>query len=116
MLSKEELKEIALDILELNYEAESEYVYNNEFSDNTMNKLKDYKRKIAKDWFERFGGNKTNAIFALEGHMAFFYEVGGDSPDKIKIFIESGPFNDYYELSLECRLISLLSYVIIEEI
>ena len=52
MLSREELKEIALDVLEFNYEAESEYVYNNEFSDKTMNKLKDYKRNIAKDWFE----------------------------------------------------------------
>lgn len=116
MFNREELNELALEILELNHEAESEYVYNNEFSDKTMNKLKDYKRKIAKDWFKRFEGNRTNAIFALEGQMAFFYEVGGDSPDKIKLFMKNGPFDNYYELSLECRLLSLLSYAVIEEI
>jgi len=81
--------------------------------DELLDEIHAIKRKLLDDWYERFNGNKTLALFTLNHIYDVYFEQGGDDSVSIEKFIwndKARQCKDFmYEL--QTRLLSNLGWV-----
>ena len=113
MLTVNELIKYAIDIIDINisYEEASRYDYDTQ--DELLDEIHGIKRKILDDWYERFGGNKTLALFALNHIYDVYYEQGGDDMNSIEKYIWNSKARERKDFiyELQTRLLSNLGWV-----
>lgn len=113
MLTTNELIKYAIDIIDIDksYEEASRYDYDTQ--DELLDEIHAIKRKLLDDWYERFNGNKTLALFTLNHIYDVYFEQGGDDSVSIEKFI----WNDRarqrkdFMYELQTRLLSNLGWV-----
>lgn len=113
MLTKEELLKYAVDVINLQV-----IMSHHSFDDVPINMEVDectnIKRIVLDDWYERFGGNKTLALFALGHACNTYYEQGGDEECSLEKYIwnknnRRDEKNFMYEL--QARILATLNWV-----
>lgn len=113
MLTVNEMVKYAVDIIDidLSYEEVSKYDYDTQ--DELLDEIHAIKRKLLDDWYERFNGNKTLALFTLNHIYDVYFEQGGDDSISIEKFIWNDRARERKDFmyELQTRLLSNLGWV-----
>ena len=113
MLTVNELIKYAIDTIDIDKSYEEACRYDYDTQDELLDEIHAIKRKILDDWYERFNGNKTLALFTLNHIYDVYFEQGGDDSVSIEKFIwnyRARQCKDFmYEL--QTRLLSNLGWV-----
>lgn len=113
MLTVNELIKYAIDAIDIDKSYEEACRYDYDTQDELLDEIHAIKRKLLDDWYERFNGNKTLALFTLNHIYDVYFEQGGDDSISIEKFIwndKARQCKDFmYEL--QTRLLSNLGWV-----
>lgn len=113
MLTVNELIKYTIDTIDIDKSYEEACRYDYDTQDELLDEIHAIKRKLLDDWYERFNGNKTLALFTLNHIYDVYFEQGGDDSISIEKFIwndRARQRNDFmYEL--QTRLLSNLGWV-----
>ena len=113
MLTTNEMVRYAVDTIDIDKSYEEACRYDYDTQDELLDEIHAIKRKILDDWYERFNGNKTLALFTLNHIYDVYFEQGGDDSVSIEKFI----WNDIarqrkdFMYELQTRLLSNLGWV-----
>lgn len=113
MLTVNELIKYAIDTIDIDKTYEEACRYDYDTQDELLDEIHAIKRKLLDDWYERFNGNKTLALFTLNHIYDVYFEQGGDDSVSIEKFI----WNDRarqrkdFMYELQTRLLSNLGWV-----
>ena len=113
MLTVNEMVRYAVDIIDIDKSYEEACQYDYDTQDELLDEIHAIKRKLLDDWYERFNGNKTLALFTLNHIYDVYFEQGGDDSVSIEKFI----WNDRarqrkdFMYELQTRLLSNLGWV-----
>lgn len=113
MLTTNELIKYAIDTIDIDKTYEEACRYDYDTQDELLDEIHDIKRKLLDDWYERFNGNKTLALFTLNHIYDVYFEQGGDDSVSIEKYI----WNDRarqrkdFMYELQTRLLSNLGWV-----
>lgn len=113
MLTVNELIKYAIDIIDIDKSYEEAIRYDYDTQDELEDEMHDIKRILLDDWYERFNGNKSLALFTLNHIYDVYFEQGGDDSVSIEKYIwndKARQCKDFmYEL--QTRLLSNLGWV-----
>lgn len=112
MLTKHELLKYAVDIINLQVIISS-HNFDDVSIDKEVDECNKIKRIVFDDWCERFGGNKTLALFTL-GHACNTYcEQGGDEKCSLERYIwnKNRREDKDFIYELQARILATLSWV-----
>lgn len=113
MLTVNEMIKYAIDIIDIDLSYEEACRYDYDTQDELEDEMHDIKRILLDDWYERFNGNKTLALFTLNHIYDVYFEQGGDDSVSIEKYI----WNDRarqrkdFMYELQTRLLSNLGWV-----
>ena len=113
MLTVNELIKYAIDIIDIDKSYEEACRYDYDSQDELLDEIYTIKRKLLDDWYERFNGNKTLALYTLNDNYDVYLEQGRDESVSIEKFI----WNDRarqrkdFMYELQTRLLSNLGWV-----
>lgn len=113
MLTVNEMIKYAIDSIDIDKSYEEACRYDYDTQDELLDEIHAIKRKLLDDWYERFNGNKTLALFTLNHIYDVYFEQGGDDNVSIEKFI----WNDRarqrkdFMYELQTRLLSNLGWV-----
>lgn len=113
MLTVNELIKYAIDTIDIDKSYEEACRYDYDTQDELLDEIYTIKRTLLDDWYERFNGNKTLALFTLNHIYDVYFEQGGDDSVSIEKFI----WNDRarqrkdFMYELQTRLLSNLGWV-----
>ncbi len=113
MLTVNEMVKYAVDSIDIDKSYEEACRYDYDTQDELLDEIHAIKRKLLDDWYERFNGNKTLALFTLNHIYDVYFEQGGDDSVSIEKFI----WNDRarqrkdFMYELQTRLLSNLGWV-----
>lgn len=112
MLTKEELLKYAVDVINLQV-IMSHHSFDDVSIDKEVEECTKIKRILLDDWYERFGGNKTLALFSLEHAHCTYDEYNDDNEYSLEEFIWNKGFRDDKDFiyELQARIFATLSWV-----
>ena len=113
MLSLHELIDYATIIIDLDISCEEVSKYDYDAQDEFLDELYEIKREILDDWYERFNGNKTLALFVLDHTYNTYTEQTGTSIGELENFIWNPKNREYKDFiyELQARILATLSWV-----
>lgn len=112
MLTKEELLKYAVDVINLQV-IMSSHSFDDVSIDKEVEECTNIKRIILDDWYERFGGNKTLALFSLGHACSTYFEQGGDEECSLEKYIwnKNRREDKDFIYELQARILATLSWV-----
>lgn len=118
MLSVNELIEYTTDIIDLDMsieEVNKADVYDYNVYRELLDKVHKIKREILDDWYERFNGNKTLALFVLDHTYNTYTEQGGTSMVELESFIWNPKNREYKDFiyELQTKILATINWVVI---
>lgn len=113
MLTTNELIKYAIDTIDIDKTYEEACRYDYDTQDELLDEIHAIKRKLLDDWYERFNGNKTLALFTLNHIYDVYFEQGGDDNVSIEKFIWNDRARERKDFmyELQTRLLSNLGWV-----
>lgn len=113
MLTVNELIKYAIDTIDIDKTYEEVCRYDYDSQDELLDEIHDIKRKLLDDWYERFNGNKTLALFTLNHIYDVYFEQGGDDSVSIEKYIwnDKARQRKDFMYELQTRLLSNLGWV-----
>ena len=113
MLTVNEMIKYAIDSIDIDKSYEEACRYDYDTQDELLDEIHDIKRKLLDDWYERFNGNKTLALFTLNHIYDVYFEQGGDDSVSIEKFIWNDRARERKDFmyELQTRLLSNLGWV-----
>lgn len=113
MLTVNELIRYAIDIIDIDKSYEEVCRYDYDAQDELLDEIHAIKRKLLDDWYERFNGNKTLALFTLNHIYDVYFEQGGDDSVSIEKYIwnDKARQRKDFMYELQTRLLSNLGWV-----
>ena len=112
MLTKQELLKYAVDVINLQV-IMNHHSFNDVSIDKEVEECTNIKRIVLDDWYERFGGNKTLALFALGHACSTYFEQGGDEECSLERYIwnKNRREDKDFIYELQARILATLSWV-----
>lgn len=113
MLTVNELIKYAIDTIDIDKSYEEACRYDYDTQDELLDEIHAIKRKLLDDWYERFNGNKTLALFTLNHIYDVYFEQGGDDSVSIEKYIWNDKARQHKDFmyELQTRLLSNLGWV-----
>lgn len=113
MLTVNEMVRYAVDSIDIDKSYEEACRYDYDTQDELLDEIHAIKRKLLDDWYERFNGNKTLALFTLNHIYDVYFEQGGDDSVSIEKFIWNDRARERKDFmyELQTRLLSNLGWV-----
>ena len=113
MLTTNELIKYAIDTIDIDKSYEEACRYDYDTQDELLDEIHTIKRKLLDDWYERFNGNKTLALFTLNHIYDVYFEQGGDDSVSIEKYIWNDRARERKDFmyELQTRLLSNLGWV-----
>lgn len=113
MLTVNELIKYAIDTIDIDKSYEEACRYDYDTQDELLDEIHAIKRKLLDDWYERFNGNKTLALFTLNHIYDVYFEQGGDDSVSIEKYIwnDKARQRKDFMYELQTRLLSNLGWV-----
>lgn len=114
MLTKQELLKYAVDVINLQV-IMSSHSFDDVSIDKEVEECTKIKRILLDDWYERFNGNKTLALFSLGHACNTYYEQGGDEECSLEKYIWNKNRRDEKDFiyELQARILATLNWVIL---
>ena len=112
MLTKQELLRYAVDVINLQV-IMSNHSFDDVSIDKEVEECTKIKRILLDDWYERFIGNKTLALFSLGHACDTYYEQGGDEECSLEKYIWNKNRRDEKDFiyELQARILATLNWV-----
>lgn len=112
MLTKEELLKYAVDVINLQVIISS-HSFDDVSIDKEVEECTNIKRIVLDDWYEKFGGNKTLALFSLGHACSTYFEQGGDEECSLEKYIwnKNRREDKDFIYELQARILATLSWV-----
>ena len=112
MLTKQELLRYAVDVINLQV-IMSSHSFDDVSIDKEVEECTKIKRMLLDDWYERFNGNKTLALFSLGHACNTYYEQGGDEECSLEKYIWNKNRRDEKDFiyELQARILATLNWV-----
>ena len=112
MLTKEELLKYAVDVINLQV-IMSSHSFDDVSIDKEVEECTNIKRIVLDDWYEKFNGNKTLALFSLEHAHCTYDEYNDDNEYSLEEFIWNKGFRDDKDFiyELQTRILATLNWV-----
>lgn len=113
MLTVNEMVKYAIDTIDIDKSYEEACRYDYDTQDELLDEIYTIKRKLLDDWYERFNGNKTLALFTLNHIYDVYFEQGGDDNVSIEKYIWNDRARQHKDFmyELQTRLLSNLGWV-----
>lgn len=113
MLTVNEMVKYAIDIIDIDKSYEEAIRYDLDSQGELLDEIHAIKRKLLDDWYERFSGNKTLALFTLNHIYDVYFEQGGDDSVSIEKYIwnDKARQRKDFMYELQTRLLSNLGWV-----
>lgn len=113
MLTVNEMVKYAVDSIDIDKSYEEACRYDYDTQDELLDEIHAIKRKLLDDWYERFNGNKTLALFTLNHIYDVYFEQGGDDSVSIEKYIwnDKARQRKDFMYELQTRLLSNLGWV-----
>lgn len=112
MLTKQELLKYAVDVINLQV-IMSSHSFDDVSIDKEVEECTNIKRIVLDDWYEKFGGNKTLALFSLGHACSTYFEQGGDEECSLEKYIwnKNRREDKDFIYELQARILATLSWV-----
>lgn len=113
MLTVNEMIKYAIDTIDIDKTYEEACRYDYDTQDELLDEIHAIKRKLLDDWYERFNGDKTLALFTLNHIYDVYFEQGGDDSVSIEKYIwnDKARQRKDFMYELQTRLLSNLGWV-----